>query len=67
MAEAEKERAAVVAWLRGRCVKIASMPARNPIELATSEGIIKIVNSYADAIARGKHMAGAHSHLTIVK
>lgn len=56
MTEAEKERAAVVAWLRSVSKKINTLHDGQPINQALSESIAKLVGSYAFAISRGDHL-----------
>lgn len=58
MTPAEKERAAVVAWLRRVAGKIMSMRDPHPLGRAVEDSSARLIHAYADAIERGDHLTG---------
>ena len=62
MTEAEKERAAVVAWLRRSANLTVNHPVKKPqfaaLERSINESIASVLTRYAEAIERGDHLKG---------
>lgn len=58
MTEAEKERAAVVAWQRRMALELERRKFSTPQARRVRDAVVEVLNVHTDAIERGDHLTG---------